>query len=326
MTVNSMANHCCFSPDGRLIAVAVDRTAYVWDTTSSAPHPVETFVGHTQVITSLVFSSPSSLLSSSEDGSVKFWQIGTLLAGPVVTETGSTLSTPASINSITLQADDGIVLSSDSDGVVRIWDISTGLCKASSKTPANYPDWIYSQLINSRLTSVWYDDDKMHIWSAGDGEPQLINATLPIVGDVRISGDGSKVFCLQYGSVQAWSILTGEVVGKVKLEYSGPRRTLSVDGSRVWVHSPVSETKGWDFGIPGSPPVVLPNSALLHPSSTKLWDRLNSRLNDAVTGKVVFQLAGRFSNPSDSQWDGQHLVIGYNSGEVLILDFSHVHF
>jgi WD40 repeat protein len=38
---------CCFSPDGRLVAVASGNTAYVWDITSSDPHLVETFIGHT---------------------------------------------------------------------------------------------------------------------------------------------------------------------------------------------------------------------------------------------------------------------------------------
>ena len=32
------------------------------------------------------------------------------------------------------------------------------------------------------------------------------------------------------------------------------------------------------------------------------------------------------SNPVDSQWDGQYLVAGYRSGEVLILDLNNLHF
>ena len=319
------SNHCCFSPDGGLIAVAVDRTAYVWDTTSSAPQLIETFFGHTHDITSLAFSSLSSLVSSSEDKSVKFWQIGTIPTYPVMTDTGSTLSTPGKIKSITLQANDGIVLSSHSNGVVRIWDISTGLCKASFKIPVKDPHQSDAQLINNKLIFVWYKNEKIHIWGVWDGEPQTVDAPCK-VEDVRISGDGSKVICLHFESVQAWSMLTREVVGKVKLVYSHPQRTLSVDGARVWVHSPILETQGWDFGVQGSSPVPLPNSALPHPSSTKLWDRFDFRLKDAVTGKVDFQLPGRFSDPSDSQWDGWYLVAGYDSGEVLILDFNHVHF
>ena len=153
-----------------------------------------------------------------------------------------------------------------------------------------------------------------------------MDTTLNQVEDVRISGDGSQVFCLQYTSVKAWSTLTGEIVGEVELEHSKPRRSLSVDGSRVWVHSPVLETLGWDFEIPGSLPIQLPNSALLHPNNSKLWDIGQSRLKDKITGKVVFQMAGQFANPADSQWDGQHVVAGYKSGEVLILTFNHAHF
>jgi len=100
---------------------------------------------------------------------------------------------------------------------------------------------------------------------------------------------------------------------------------LTVDGSRVWVHSPQSEPLGWDFGTPGSHPVQLSNSVLLLSNNAKLWDIEQSRIHDAVTGRVVFQLAGRFINPVKSQWDGCYLVAGYESGEVLILDFNYVH-
>jgi len=59
---------------------------YVWDTTSSHPHPIRIFTGHTGVITSLVFSSPSSLISSSQDYLVKLWEIGTLQADPAMAD------------------------------------------------------------------------------------------------------------------------------------------------------------------------------------------------------------------------------------------------
>ena len=59
--------HGCFSPDGRLVAAAANNIAYVWDITSSEPHLIEPFIGHTKYITSLVFFSPSSLISVSFD-------------------------------------------------------------------------------------------------------------------------------------------------------------------------------------------------------------------------------------------------------------------
>ena len=111
-------------------------------------------------------------------------------------------------------------------------------------------------------------------------------------------------------------------MGWVKLGGSGYSHFLSVYGSSVWVHSPGSEPLGWDFGIPGSPPVQLSNFP--HPNKIKQWNIGQSKIIDIMTGKVVFQLAGKFAEPTDLQWDGQYLAAGYKSGEVLILDFNHM--
>ena len=128
--------HCYFSPDSRFIAITTDDTAYIWDITDSNPHLVETFTGHTGKITSIAFSSSSSLISASEDGSIKFWQISSPLIDPAMPGSDSTLLTSALIQSIALQTKDGITITSDSDGVVKVWDILTGSCKESFQTPA----------------------------------------------------------------------------------------------------------------------------------------------------------------------------------------------
>ena len=319
---NNDASCCCFSPEGSLIAVATGNIVYVWEIASSDPHIIETFVGHTNKITSLIFSSPSSLISSSYDQSVKFWQIGTLLVDPATVNQKSASLASAPVKSITLQVKDGIAISSDADGVVKTWDVLTGLCKTSFQTSAKGHHKCDVRLIDNKLMFVWQTDEKIHIWDE-KGELQIVNSS-GVGEDVRISGDGSKVFCLYSMSIQAWSIQTGEVVGEVKLEYSGPRRSLSVDGSRIWVHSPVLELQGWDFGILGLPPVQLSNMSSPHLTDTKLWDIHQSRIMDTITGKVVFWLGGRFAKPVDSQWDSWYLVAGYRSGEVLILDFNHM--
>jgi len=327
---DSEISYCCFSPDGRLIAaVAASKTVHVWETTSLHPHPIKTLVGYSDHITSLVFSSPSSLISSSSDHSVRFWDIGTQQADPVMADPKSTSLTSAEILSIVLQAEDGITISSDSDGVVRTWDISTGACKASFQTLAKHPECSDVQLINSRLIYVWCVDAEVHISDVEEGELlQTIDVGLrgDGINDVGISGDGSIVFCLYWQAIQALSIQTGEVVGEVRLEYCQYKRSLTVEGSQVWLHSPVSKLMGWDFGTPGSTPVRLSNSHLHPPKNAKVWDVGQLRIKDAVSGKTVFELSGRFTRAVWSQWDGHFLVAGYKSGEVLILDFDRVHF
>ena len=144
---------CCFSPDGKLIAVAINHIAHVWDITGSDPQLIETFTGHRHGVASLTFSSSTSLISGSYDKSVKFWQIGSSKTSPVVTGLEFTPLTPAPIKSITLQAKDSITISSHSDGVVRIWDIVTGICKATFQTPSKDSNWVDTQLIDGKLIS-----------------------------------------------------------------------------------------------------------------------------------------------------------------------------
>jgi len=53
-----------------------------------------------------------------------------------------------------------------------------------------------------------------------------------------------------------------------------------------------------------------------------MWQIGLSRFEDTATGKEVLRLAGRFAKSLNALWDGQYLVAGYETGEVLILDFN----
>ena len=317
---------CYFSPDGRLIAASAGRVVHVWDITSPKPHLIETFIGHTDHITALVFSSPSSLISGSADHSVKFWKIGAESTDLVETDSESIFLVPVAIMSITLRLKDGIFITSNSDGVVRICDIFTGLCKASFQTPAKGADKMDTQLINGRLVLVWHADKRIKIW---DVEKEELLHTVDGPGhlqDIKIGEDGSRVFSIGSRMIQAQSIQTGKIVGKAVIkfqEYSFA--SLTVNGSRVWVHYTGAETQVWDFGTPDSPPVQLPNMPLhiFHPTGM-LWDTSLSCVKEETTGNVLFQLSRRYGKPVDVQWNDLYLVASFISGEVLVLDFSHV--
>jgi WD40 repeat protein len=317
---------CCFSPNGRFVAVATDTTVYIWDITSTHPHLIETFIGHTSDISSLTFSS--SVISTSFDKSVKFWQAGAPPANLVASDSESTLPAPASVDSVSLQVESGIAISGDLDGVVKIWDISTGLCKTSFQTPAKGRTWRDAQMIDGRLVIVWIQKGEIHIWDAEKGELlQVVKGDFKWgIRDLRISGDGSKVFLLVLKSIQAWSMWTGEAVGKVELEDDSYLDLLRMDGSRICLRFPNLMTLGWDFGISGSSPVPLSNISLekshLDFIGGGWWYKGLSWIKDTVTGKEIFKLSGRYARPHEVQWGGQYLVAGYGSGEVLILDFN----
>ena len=311
------------------MAGSVDQTLYIWDITGSDPCLVEIFIGHTNAITSLVFSS--SLVSlSSWDKSIKFWQTGAPQTDPAVADPESKPLTSASIESVSLQATDGIAISSDSDGVVKIWDVSTGLYKESFQTPAKGKTWRDAQLIDGSLTLVWIKDQKIQIWETEKGEPcQTLDVQLPDNSiDFSISGDKSKVFLLYDNSIQSRSICTGEVVGEVKLEGKPLRDSLVIGGSRVWVYFSDLQIQGWDFGFSESTPVLLPDTSPDRPYlcfiGTEYQSISPSRIKDTVTGREILQLSGRYAKPRVVRCDSRYLVAGYESGEVLILDLSHV--
>jgi len=319
---NSYIGNCCFSPDSRLIAGTKGNTVFVWNITNSDPCLVGTFTGHIQPIPSLAFSSPSSLITASLDGSVKVWQIGTPSADPVVADLGSTSIISAPIQSIALQVEDGIIITSDSDGIVKTWDISTGLCKASYQTPAKGTCCRDVQLIDSRLVCVWETDVGIQMWDTEKGKLWEVNDELLETTDLKISWSESKVFCLNPSSIKLYSMQTGELVDSRWMGVTPDHKSLIVDGLRVWVYSLDLFYDGWDFGIHGQPSIQLPPHRL-HSSGAMLWDIRQSRIKDQTTGKVVFQLS-RFTNPVDVQWDGQYLVLCYTHKDVLILDFSHL--
>jgi len=314
---------CCFSPDGRLVAVAAGRVIYVWDI-SSDPYLVETLIGHAENITALAFSSPSALISASRDKSVKFWQISASSMDLAMTDPESTPIPLPLVSSISLQARDGVAISCDADGVVKTWDIPASICKAPLKSSVK--DYKYGdvKLINRGLVFVWHGDGKINIWDSEKGKFLLqANISKGRLLDLRISGDGSKIFCINKDFIQAWDMWTGEAVGRVEISYG--YTLLAMDSSKVWIESVFRDLHEWDFGIPGSPPVRLSTRppGTLHLNGTRLWDKRQCRIQDTATGKVIFQLPERFQGQIvEVQWNGQYLGISPRYEKELILEFS----
>ena len=100
-----------------------------------------------------------------------------------------------------------------------------------------------------------------------------------------------------------------------------------MDGSRVWIkyntRDPSISSMGWDLGPSGLSsigPFTEPHKKL-YLSSTKLWDTGLCRILDTVTTMVIFQLPPQFGIPVDINWNGQHLVVSFQSRVELILEF-----
>ena len=317
---------CCFSPCNRLVAVAVNKTAYCWDITTSKPQLVETFIGHTNGITSLIFSSSTTLISASSDHSVKFWQIGAQLTDPAITDLEPTSLLSAPIKSVILQSKEYLAFTCDSDGIMKVWDISTGTCRRSSQTSVKYYTKWDAQVVNGRFIFVWCGDGRIHALDVENGGLlwEVFGPSCDME-DLRISGDGSRVFGLYKSFIWTWSILTGDTMGTIGVKRVGSLGSLIVDGSKVWAYllgpDCTANYKGWDVGISGSTPVELSYMPPLS-SPNRLFSPRKTSIKSPASGEVVFKLSARFAMPSGVQWDDSYLVAGYQSGEVLILDLT----
>ena len=317
--------NCCFSPDSKLVALGNTGFIPVWDVTSSDPHLIETFHGFTS-LAKPVFVSPSFLISVAEDNSIKFWQIGSLSTDLAETDPGSTSLISAGGYLLTLQAKDGITITKEKD-MLKVWDILTGLCKASFQNPDRGPSLQWLQLIDGRFIFVWNWMERIELW---DIEEWKLLWTVDVdtwMEKIKMSQDGSMIYCLYSGSLWALATKTGKVIGQVGIRFgSGHSYYLSVDDFGVWVHYSKSEHEGWNFGISGASPVKLldvsPYQCCIN--STLQWDPSLRGIKNKVTGKVVFWVSKSYGDIFDVQWNDLCLVICFKSKEVSVLDFTHI--
>ena len=310
-------SRCCFSPDGRFVACSGDRTIDIWHATIPGTTPVETFVGHSDIITFLAFSS--SLISGSSDQSVKFWQRNNSPAKSTPTMHGS-----APINSVKLFAQESTVVTSDESGRVKTWDLTTGTRISSFSTPAEGP--CDTHLEGDTLIIVWRSNRKQyHIWDVYKRRylRKFKQRSLDI-RDIKISGDGSTIFGLTSTYIEALGMESAEAR---RVEFDGRSAfEFFVRGSRVWISG--SGDAGWDFGTSDVP------SFGEFPDRPRLgyladWTKGSAAkprwIEDTVTKRVVFHFPGKYRKPDMKvEWDGRYLLVWSKFGEVAVIDFDSV--
>ena len=132
-------------------------------------------------------------------------------------------------------------------------------------------------------------------------------------------------------SIQVWSLYTGESLHNLVFGHTSSGYALNplrINGSKILICSFDSIFCGWDFGALGSTPLRLSKTSIYkYPVDfvsipEGYIPTPIVKIKNGVTRKQVFLLPDRYANPFVTQWDGQYLITGYGSGEVLILDLS----
>uniref|UniRef100_A0A8C9D2T2 WD repeat-containing protein 37 n=1 Tax=Panthera leo TaxID=9689 RepID=A0A8C9D2T2_PANLE len=111
--------HCCTHPTQRLVVTSSrDTTFRLWDFRDPSIHSVNVFQGHTDTVTSAVFTVGDNVVSGSDDRTVKVWDLRNMRS-PI-----ATIRTDSAINRINVCVGQKIIALPHDNRQVRLFDMS----------------------------------------------------------------------------------------------------------------------------------------------------------------------------------------------------------
>ncbi|RMC04795.1 hypothetical protein DUI87_17967 [Hirundo rustica rustica] len=111
--------HCCTHPTQRLVVTSSrDTTFRLWDFRDPSIHSVNVFQGHTDTVTSAVFTVGDNVVSGSDDRTVKVWDLKNMRS-PI-----ATIRTDSAVNRISVCVGQRIIALPHDNRQVRLFDMS----------------------------------------------------------------------------------------------------------------------------------------------------------------------------------------------------------
>ncbi|XP_056913855.1 WD repeat-containing protein 37 isoform X3 [Takifugu flavidus] len=111
--------HCCTNPTQRLVVTSSrDTTFRLWDFRDPSIHSVNVFQGHTDTVTSAVFTVGDNVVSGSDDRTVKVWDLKNMRS-PI-----ATIRTDSAVNRISVSVNQKIIALPHDNRQVRLFDTS----------------------------------------------------------------------------------------------------------------------------------------------------------------------------------------------------------
>jgi WD40 repeat protein/serine/threonine protein kinase len=249
-----------FSPDGKLLARALDRTVKVWD--AQTGQELVTLEGHTNSIWSVAFSPDGKrLVSGSGEGIGVGQSSGDTTKGEVIVwdvETGKELLTLKGISRCVTFSPDGKYLASGSGlwatlGEVKVWNAQTGKELFTSKGHTDAVNSVAFSPDSKRLASA-SQDTTVKVWDAQTGgELVSLKGHTDPVNDVAFSPDGKRLASASgssgngRGELKVWDAQAGRELLSLKGKI-GPVVSVafSPDGHQLACGATGGTVTSWD--------------------------------------------------------------------------------
>lgn len=254
------------SPDGRLVAIAQEgaKTAQIWEV-SSARQLSE--LSYESAFTGLEFVSASTVVTLSEDKTLRLWEattgkgglrmshkadagamsmfvspdgqwVATLSAGENLAHLWSVrtgeefarLPHTGNVNAVAWSPREGWVATGSADGTACMWQLSGGE-SARMGGGGMHTDMTFNQTGELLVTAT--TDEPACVWEAATGRPRTCLEGTEGANRVVLSPDGKFLATSEGALARIWDVATGKEVNSLRHEGFIYALAFSPDGSRV---------------------------------------------------------------------------------------------
>lgn len=330
-TIAEYKNPTLLSPDGKSFATTSDNTIELWDLESRKR--LQTFNGHAELVSSVVFSADGkTLASSSRDKTVKLWNI----------QSGKELRTFRGhmhfVMAVAFSPDGKILASGGFDRTVKLWDVETG---KELRALVGYSSIIQTVTASptGKFLAVSNQDKTIKIWDlesktvvrilAGHSENVISVAFSP---DEKILASGSRDDTIKLWGVESGKelrTLSGHSEDVASVAFS-PNGKILASGCadyriKLWnvdtgkeLQTLSGHSSSYLSGVGVSSVVFSPDGKILASGSfdktVKLWDVETGKELQTLSGEGEYVYSVSFSP------DGKKLASANLDGTIKLWD------